>query len=184
MESIVTAYQHLCEVRFRHQHLTGSTAALPVPEWLVFYPDEETNVRLHRKHLVIRPSATGFNIAARVKANKEPFAELNGTRLKIGFSLGPAVARHTKLAAHFLLGGKEGRYVFGNSVSRLAGSTFPDISKDDKIPADPTEPVRVFGYIEIDILKSTSPYDLLDATGKIKYAKGAPDSKFQLLFEK
>lgn len=184
MESITTAYQHLCEIRFSHQHLTGSLASLPAQEWLRFFPDDATSGKLRNKHLVIRPSLTGLRIAARIKADKEPLAELNGTRLRIGFALGPAVAGFTKLDAHFLVSGQEGRYTFGNSVSRLGGGTYPDISKENKIVADPTEQQRVFGYLEIDILKSADPYDLLDAAGKIKYQKGSPNSKFTLLFQK
>lgn len=184
MENIITTYQHLCELRFSHQHLSGPTAGLPVNEWMLFYPDEATSVKLRDKHLLIRPSPTGLSIAALVKAAGEPFGALNGTRLRIGFLLSANVAGHTKLDAHFIVGGSEGRYTFGNSVARLNGSTFPDISTPGKIPADPSEQQRLFGYIEIDILKGTDPYDLLDNAGKIRYQKGSSNSKFQLLFEK
>lgn len=184
MESIAVTYQHICEVRFSHQHLSGAIAGLPVADWLQFYPDAATQEKLRDKHLVIRPAAQGLRIAARVKADKEPLAALNGTRLRMGFSLLPVVAGHTKLPAHFLIAGREGRYAFGNSIARLNGSVFPSISKESQITADPTDQQRVFGFIEIDILKGADPYDLLDNTGKIKYSKGNPASKFQLLFEK
>jgi hypothetical protein len=184
MEVLTTTYQHLCEVQFTHQHLTGPVTGLPAGEWMVFYPDAPTQEKLRDKHLVIRPSTQGLRIATLVKADKEPFAALNGTRLRMGFSLLPIVAGHTKLNAHFLVSGVEGRYAFGNSIARLNGSTFPSISKENKITADPAEQHRVFGYLEIDILKGADPYDLLDNAGKIKYTKGNPDSKFILEFEK
>ncbi|WP_119079972.1 hypothetical protein [Chitinophaga alhagiae] len=183
MESIAITYQPLCEVRFSHQYLTGSLAGLPVQEWITFYPDEDTTGKLRNKRLLIRPYPSGLRIAAEVKAPAEPLGALNGTRLRIGFSLNPNVAAHTKLDAHFTVGGAEGRYAFGNSIARLNGGTFPDISTNNKIAADPTEQNRVFGYLEIDILKGADPYDLLNNAGLIKYQKGGPAAKFDLLFE-
>lgn len=183
MESISVAYQHICEIHFSHQYITATKPGLPVQEWLLFFTEADTVAQLNDKKLVIRPFDNGLRVAAVIKADKDPICDLRGTNIRIGFTFTPNVAAHTKLDAHFLLGNKEGRYVFGNGIAKLNGSVYPDISKQTAVVAAPTDSERLFGYMEINIIRGPGSYDLLDPAGKIKYQKGTPNSKFQLTFE-
>jgi hypothetical protein len=177
MESISVAYQHVCEVHISHKYLSGpNKPVVPVPDWLLFYVDDKTSKLLKDKKLVIRPFDDGFRIATIIKADKVPLVDLSDTKIRIGFTFIPSVAAHTKLDAHF-------RYVFGNTVAKLNGSVYPDISKQTTEVVDPTESERLFGYMDINIIRGPGSYDLLDNTGKLKYQKATPDSKFFLTFE-
>lgn len=183
MENISVAYQHVCEIALSHQYVTAAQPSMPVAEWMQWYPDDDTLRQLDDKKLVVRPFNGGLRLATAVKADKDPVCDLSYTNIRIGFTFIPVVAAHTKLDAHFLVGTKEGRYVFGNAVAKANGSTYPDISKQTVTVAAPTDNERLFGYIEINIIRGPGNYDLLDPGGKLKYQKGAPNSKFTLLFE-
>ncbi|NML40161.1 hypothetical protein HHL17_23380 [Chitinophaga sp. G-6-1-13] len=183
MENITVAYQHVCEIALSHQYVTATQPALPATEWIQWYPDIATLQLLDDKKLTVRAFNGGLRLITAIKADKDPICDLSNTNIRIGFTFIPAVAAHTKLDAHFLVGNQEGRYVFGNAIAKANGSTYPDISQQTVTVAAPTDSERLFGYIEINIIRGPGNYDLLDTGGKLKYQKGTANSKFSLIFQ-